>query len=478
MVGFDIQERTMPKLLINIGSLLDIPTGTLITGRRGETIINGGLGPITAVVGPGNSFKSTILHYMMLSAADKIYETTPTIMSTYDTEVNISLDRLNYFASKHKNLPQDPTTSGVWSVTDKSIIMAESWAEKMNAYVEAKDKDKSATVTFESMTDPYTKKELVAKIPTFAEIDSLTEFEGSSTADMLTGNLDGPDTNTYAMKQGLFKTKFLSTLPRLSGKTNFYILLTAHIGTKIDMATGPAQYNRPTRTLQYLKGGDSLKGVSTKFTFLTHNAWFANSASVLKNQTTKAPEYPYDKNDTVETDLNLVKLSQLRSKNGPSGVIIELVISQLEGVLPSLSEFHFIKENGRFGISGSNVHYHLDLRPDISLSRTTVRNKLDNDSKLERAVGITADMLQLSIYHQHLTREDLICTPKELYEDIKALGYDWEVLLNTRRYWTIDQYTNKTPFLSTPDLLKIRKGLYFPYFLNEDKTLKKEYIKG
>ena len=62
-----------------------------------------------------------------------------------------------------------------------------------------------------------------------------------------------------------------------------------------------------------------------------------------------------------------------------------------------------------------------------------------------------------------------MCSPKELYEDIKKLGYDWNVLLNTRGYWTIDQYTNPVPYLSTVDLLRMRKGLYEPYWLKKDK---------
>ena len=35
-------------------------------------------GPITAIVGTGNNFKSTIMHYMMLSAANRVFEATPT----------------------------------------------------------------------------------------------------------------------------------------------------------------------------------------------------------------------------------------------------------------------------------------------------------------------------------------------------------------------------------------------------------------
>ena len=110
--------------------------------------------------------------------------------------------------------------------------------------------------------------------------------------------------------------------------------------------------------------------------------------------------------------------------------------------------------------------------PDVSLSRTTIRNKIDSEPRLRRAINITSELLQLSIFNPELETQGLMCTPKELYEDIKKLGYDWNVLLDTRGYWTIDQYTNKVPFLSTVDLLKMRKGLYTPYFLKDNKEKK------
>ena len=77
-----------------------------------------------------------------------------------------------------------------------------------------------------------------------------------------------------------------------------------------------------------------------------------------------------------------------------------------------------------------------------------------------------------------LEAEGITCTPEELYNDIKALGYDWDVLLNTRGYWVIDQYENKVPYLNTLDILRMRKEKYFPYFLNPDKTIKNKYKTG
>lgn len=478
MAGFKFVNKTKPKLYINIGAMLDIPTASITTGIKGETIYNGGLGSFTGVTGPGNSYKSVLLHYMSLSALNRVCATKRSYITTYDTEVNVSLDRLENLAREFKYLPQDPLRGDdpIWSVTDKANISANDWAVKIQEYVEEKNKDKDSKVTYEAFLDPYTKKPLVDNIPSFVEIDSLTEFEASSTMKMLSGDLDSSDTNTFAMKQGLFKAKFISTIPNLANASNTYFLSTAHVGETLDLATGPAKYNKPSKKLPYMNTADTIKGTSGKFQFLTTCLWRTIGVKVLKNQTTGLAEYPKDNNDQLETDLNIVRIQQERSKNGPSGYHVSVIVSQLEGVLPTLTEFHNIKEHNRFGLSGNNTHYHLDLYPNCNLSRTTVRSKIDQDDKLKRAINITSELLQLKIFQPNLEKQGLFCTPLELYEDIKKLGYDWDILLNTRGYWVIDQYSNKVPYLNTIDLLKMRKELYVPYFLNKDKTLKKEYI--
>lgn len=469
-IKFNIDQKTQPKIYINIGSLLDIPTSAIIIGKNGESIINGGLGPITAIIGAGNNFKSTIAHYMTLSAANKIFEAGGTAITTYDTEDNVSLDRLEDLASNFDHIPQHVITEdGRWSITNKANMMGNTWdTNVLKQHIDLKKKDQSLIIEYGPFKDPYSNTTLKMKIPTFVEIDSISEFEGETSNEMLHKDLDGSDTNRFAMVQGLFKSKFVSNLPSMAIGTNTYFVMTAQLGEKLDMRTGPAAYQQPFRNLQYLKSGEHIKGVSPKFFFLIHNAWYAHTAKKLINDSTKLPEYPLG-DDKLETDLNTVTLTQLRGKNGPSGCTVTLVVSQDQGVLPSLTEFHYIKENKRFGLEGSLQSYHLDLYPDVNLSRTTVRTKLNNDPRLRRAVNITAELLQLETFHHTLKENGYICTPKELYEDIKKLGFDWNVLLDTRGYWTLDQYENKVPYLSTVDLLKMRKGEYFPYFLKNKK---------
>lgn len=474
-VAFHFGQKVMPKVLINIGALMDIPTATMVTGAKGETIYNGGLSQVTGIVGRGNTYKSTIMHYMILSAASKVNRVTPTAIATYDTEMNVSLDRLQSFANDFEGLPSDMFSGegAMWSVVDKATMPGNTWAVELKKYADEKVKDKSANIKLAPFKDPYTKGTLEVVTPSFVEIDSLTEFEAESTVEMLSKDLDSSDTNTFAMKQGMFKSKFLSQLPLTANTSNLYIAVTAHVGDKIDMNASPYAPKAP-KDLQFLKQTDNIKGVGTKFFFLTNQAWITHTPSVLKNQTTKGPEYPLGSDDSTEPDLNLVMLTMLRSKSGPSGCTIPLVISQSEGVLPSLSEFHYIKENNRYGLDGNNINYNLFLYPECKLARTTVRSKINNDPLLRRAINITAELLQLEIYSNDIKQQGLLCSPKELYEDIKKLGYDWNVLLNTRGYWTIDQYDNPVPFLSTVDLLKMRAGTYKPYWLEDTKNTKEK----
>ena len=125
----------------------------------------------------------------------------------------MSLERLETLADKFDHIPKNPIQGDnrAWTLTDKSLVAGNDWAVKINKYIDEKQKDKGSQSTYTPFRDPYTKKELSMPTPTFVEIDSLSEFEAKSSMDMLSKDLDSSETNTFAMKQGLFKSKFLST---------------------------------------------------------------------------------------------------------------------------------------------------------------------------------------------------------------------------------------------------------------------------
>jgi hypothetical protein len=209
------------------------------------------------------------------------------------------------------------------------------------------------------------------------------------------------------------------------------------------------------------------------------NCWHAVKAAPLVNQNTKGPEYPANPDDNMagDTDLNIVSLLQLRSKSGLTGYTIDLLVSQRDGVLPSLSEFHYIKTADRFGISGTLHSYSLDLLPDVKLGRTTIRSKLDSDPKLRRAMTITAELCQIHQFYRY-DQEDL-CTPKDIFDFFTKEGIDINMILEkTRGWWTFNNDTQPTLFLSTKDLIDWVHNKYTPYWLGEDKKIKPEYLKN
>lgn len=467
------------KMMINIGALLDIPTGTYEQGKYGESILNGGLSLTTGIVGIGNNFKSTIANYMELSAMEKVLQVIDTSYDTYDTEVNIHISRLKTFLNRFPFLKRlDILGKGIWVITDRTIYFGNKWFEILKEYL----RDKVVNKKKLEVETPFIDRngELLKVIsPTFGIVDSFTRFETEDVGKIQDENeLGDSGGNTIHMRQGLAKTRFLMELPSLCGSSYHYLILTAHVGKD-----GPAMQQGPMpappiKKLQYLKNGDKIKGVTEQFTFLLGNCWHSYNGAPLINQGTKGPEYPRNQEDDLkgDTDLNIVSLRQLRGKSGQSGIVIELIVSQSDGVLAELSEFHFIKTNGRYGLEGNDRNYSLALYPDCSLSRTTVRGKLDNDAKLRRAMNITAEMCQMKMFWHNIS-SDVLCTPKELYDDLKAQGYDWDVLLNTRGYWMFNNDKQPIPFLSTLDLLHMRKGVYFPYWMEEDKkTIKKEFL--
>lgn len=473
------------KILFNVGALLDIPTGSYHTGMHGESLLNGGLGQLTGVVGIGNNFKSTVMNYMMLSAADKILQSVPTSIATYDTEINIHESHLKQFTTSlsfksFKNM--DIFSEGLWSITDKTMYYADEWYVILKDYlIKKKDSSKKITVTL-----PFKERNGLSNMtmltPTFGSVDSLSAFETSANAKMQDENeLGESGANTMHMKAGMAKTRFLMELPVVTAQAAHYVMMTAHVGKEINMASGPMA-PPPTKRLQYLKNGDKIKGVSEQFFFLMSNCYHCYNAAPLINQGTKGPEYPRnpDDNQSGDTDLNIVSLRQLRSKSGPTGGVVQLLVSQQNGVLPTLTEFHFIKESDRFGISGTLQHYHLDLYPDVNVTRTTIRSKIDTDSLLTRAINITSELGQITMLWRNLP-EKLVCSPKVLYDDLKALGFDWNVLLKTRGWYTVNNDDHPVPFLSTMDLLRMRgvdktgEKTYFPYWMNEDKTIKDKW---
>lgn len=458
----------------NVGCLFDIISGKYSLGKHGEALLSGGMTPVTAFIGENNTYKSTTADYFLYSAYAKFAHVPNVYGMKYDTELNVDQPRQKQLASGVEGLEgeNNPFEKRCWNLTDKSIYTGNKWFEVIKKY--ADDKEKAASKLMLDTPFYDSTGEVIRIItPTFAGVDSFTEFDTDDVIDMRDDNELGESGNNMAFaRQGLAKTHMVAQLPRIVVKGGIPMVMTAHLGDIIlDQGGGRTP---PAKKAQYLPGGKVIKGVTAKFNFLTHQQWYCKSATVLRDDDTKAPEYPNGSDDNVkgDTDLNEITVTLLRNKYGPSGMMMQVIVSQELGVLPTLSEFHYIKSNKRFGIEGGGQFYTLDLLPEVKISRATVRPKINELPKLRRAINITSEslqMIQLWSAFRHMR-----CSMKDLYADLKAIGYDWDYILeHTRGYWMVDNDSDihEKKFLSTLDLWRMRVGLYVPYWWPQDKPL-------
>lgn len=483
------------KSAINTGGLLDIPTGEWITGTHGQKILNGGIGNITGVVGPGNSFKTTIMRFMVLSAISRSITTVPDIQyATYDTEINTHEGRNERLSNAFEILRNrynqegkaegDPgfgytslLDEGIWSITDKSVYSGNEFFEATKDYLKSKRDDKKAFKYKTAFLSRDKVSPMLTMAPSFTDFDSLSHFVTSDVEKIMNETELGESAgNTMFMRQGLAKSRMLLEMPAIAASSGHYFLFTAHVGPTISIPSAPGT-PPPRKQLQHMSANEVIKGVTNNFFYLLHNCWLVTSARPFINQSTKAPEYPFAPGDEVQgdLDLNIVTLKQLRGKNGSSGFNIELIVSQSEGVLPSLSEFHYIKRMDRFGLEGSDRDYAMVLYPDVRLSRTKVRKVLREDKKAQRAVEITSQLCQVFEFHRAIAHDFM--KPDELKKALTEKGYDWDFILSETRSWHTfnDEEHPGYPF-STYDLCRAAKGTYHPYWLEDDcKTIKPFY---
>jgi hypothetical protein len=456
--------KTIPrtKISYNVGACLDVPSGKFKTGLHGESYLNGGIGLMGGVAGKPNTYKSLLMEFMLLSSMER-YRTQGII---YDTELNKQADRLHQLANRFPGLRgRDLFDEESLIVSDRTNYSANEWYDWFKTFMDSKVKDRSKLMLTSPFLHPTTNEPIRTIVPTSVLIDSFTKFEADATTEKLDESLGSKKVLTMYMQQGLTKAHFLTDVPKRLAESGCNLFMSAHVGQNIPMDGAM----HPSKQMQFLSQQDKIKGVTNDWLYMTTIFWMCLNSMVMKHDGTKGAEYPKESidNEPGNSDLNLVTLQSVRNKNGPSGKMVKVVVSQREGVLSGLTEFEYIKSNDRYGMGGNNTTYFLDLLPETKLMRTTVRGKLDTDPKLARAMNLTSEICQQT--YSEAGEEDLFVPMAQLYDEIRTRGYDWDGLLNTRGWWTFQEYEDQElPFLSSRDLLNIRRG-YHPYWLAADK---------
>jgi len=467
MLNMPRAKRIIPRY--NMGCTLDIPTGSFVKGRHGNAILNGGLVPVSGIVGPGNVGKSELVNLYMTTLLGR-YENS--FGHTYDTEVSMQYERLERSLSKYPAFDDvilDEENDRYLMVTSDQL-----WGDEWFQLYKDKLKERSVA-KYPLRESPFMDmlgKPILVKDPFFSVIDSLTQFQIKKlVVDGIESKALGDSKNNmFFAHDGKEKTLLITQTPNLTAKAGASLMTVAHVGVKMEIDT----YAAPPPKLTHSGRGRSTKGVPEKYQSINGHVIEILGTGILNNSSKdKSCRYPLHTRDRVEgaVDLLLMRGVSTRNKYGPSGVTYNFVISQSEGIDPLLTEFHHNKmynTNGiGFGMHGNTQNYALDLLPECKLSRTVIRKKLAEVPELGVANGLTCDLLQM----QQLWGPDKLdpainCTPQELYDDIKKLGYDWSELLKTRRHWVYPEFEDKElPQLTIMDLLLMRAGEYKPYWM-------------
>lgn len=457
---------------LNVGCMFDIASGVWHLGKRGESLLNGGLLYSTGFTGRANMYKSTLAHYHYLMA--RLYYRQVTNGVCYDTEIpSISQYRMNHLyqmLQKHGTIDELPffndedETERKMRLTDAAMMKGEDfWEAVLNKGGQKVDNKDLLTTPFMISPSKPEKGTLQMIRPSLYEIDSFSNMTFETIEDTLDKNSDitSSKNNTLEMTSARFKASMINRMSHVLPRHSDFLIMTAHAGDNIVLDPyAPSQ--QKLAFLKHLK----LKKVPEPFTFLVNNLYFNASMKTMQHKDTKAPLYPRDVNDDQEgeTDLQCVTTVNLRGKNGKSGLPIDILFSQQDGVIANLTEFNYCKEN-EFGISGNDRTYFLDLCPDVKLSRTTVRSKLDEIQQASAAAHLTAEIAYM-FNNNNLIKTRYGIEMPELYKTISEKGGDWEKILSCRNHWVFEeQFDTERNFISSMDLLRWAKGEYTPYWM-------------
>jgi hypothetical protein len=460
---------------LNIGLLFDITTGRWIEGDRGEKILTGGLAPFTGAGAPPNYFKTTLLYFFIIKAGMRYNGHRRFIdYLFYDTENSADILRMNDF-KRPLYLPED------WSIADymgseedideeneevnvrffqKIDWPGDVFWDEWRKYMAEKISNKKIRVTLPWKTAKG--QDITIPQPDIVFKDSMTELGFDNHEKKIDkGTLGSNDNNMEAMDEMRAKTQMVRRIPSLTASSGCYSLSTAHVGKEHQLDP----YAPKEKKLMFLKGNDKFTRVPKPYTFLTQDLYYIYHTAIEKNSGTKGPEYPTKRGGDYKDSAELIRISihNTRGKGGPSGFLLELLVSQKEGILEGLTLFDFCKSRQRWGLVGNDKNYACALIPGTSLQRTTVRDKIYEDPRQTRAWKILAEMKYMQM--DGGIGADLVVPPEELYENMKKLGYDWNDLLDTRDYWLpLEWEKDKPPYMSTLDLLEINAGIKEPYW--------------
>ena len=426
---------------INTGTLFDIATGKFKCGVNNTQILDGGISSCMGISGRAQTYKSGIAGSLVANAMLVHPEAYAFI---FDSENTISgPERYSDFTPLDKPVHDriafyNSTTTNLTDFYDKiKQIADEKLANKKDYIVESPFKGADG-------------KPIKTWIPTFVLIDSFSRARSNKGDDQFDkNNVDDSAMNTFYLYDGGVKSRIMNDLPTRAAKAGIYVILTAHVGDKMDLDP----YSPTPKQLQFMKNNDRMKNVGSNFEFLTTALLQTNKATVLQDSN-KHCLYPTV--NSTDSEVNQVDTTLVRCKNNSAGVQIPYVLSQNQGILKDVTNFQLLRNCKNFGmtVKGNNQSFSPLLLPDVTVTRNNLRDTFDSNYRAARAIELTAQLCFIQQFWSTYRMPEYVHTPIEKFAELLTHNEKMSVdrVLESTSVWSTSKQERER--LSIMDVLE------------------------
>ena len=426
---------------INTGTLFDIATGKFKCGVNSTQILDGGISSCMGISGRAQTYKSGIAGSLVANAMLVHPEAYAFI---FDSENTISgPERYSDFTPLDKPVHDriafyNSTTTNLTDFYDKIKQIAD---EKL-----ANKKDYIVESPFKGIDG----KPIKTWIPTFVLIDSFSRARSNKGDDQFDkNNVDDSAMNTFYLYDGGVKSRIMNDLPTRAAKAGIYVILTAHVGDKMDLDP----YSPTPKQLQFMKNNDRMKNVGSNFEFLTTALLQTNKATVLQDSN-KHCLYPTV--NSTDSEVNQVDTTLVRCKNNSAGVQIPYVLSQNQGILKDVTNFQLLRNCKNFGmtVKGNNQSFSPLLLPDVTVTRNNLRDTFDSNYRAARAIELTAQLCFIQQFWSTYRMPEYVHTPIEKFAELLTHNEKMSVdrVLESTSVWSTSKQERER--LSIMDVLE------------------------
>lgn len=462
---------------INTSPLFDIWTASFLKNKEGVWFTNGGVYPIMALAGGNNTQKTG---KAVKDASVILYRFKNSIILYGDQESTLDIERFarmvddlfgipGYFKEhiENKRFFYMPSSEGV-----DGTMMHNRIKEIHDGIIALKSsKDKEEQELYKSMLveTPFWSEKNNAYVTMYSPIlficDSISEtkFDKLAFKQFEEGDMDsGGKKRTRDMEIGNLRRVLVEDTCYLGPRVGIMSYWLAQTADKFSIDGKPVE--KDTTFIRQNKKLSAPKALMK----LPHLG-----VELLKGQVLKHPDgsplFPSKETGTLldaklNPDLVEYSTSIFRNKMGSSTTSsVGFIGSQRSGIKDGLSMYYILRSAGYYGLTGNQTRHQCALLPDQLIMRTTINDLLDNNPKLERAIGICYHLWFVQSFWSNLP-ESFRITPEELYTLVKEQGYDWDEMLDTIDFWHDNHDMIKKPTLVLYELLEIAVNKKKPYW--------------